>query len=356
MPPKTTRHELSAEERGIIIGMKMARTPLTEISSNTHHPITTVSSVIQRWEQTGTTASAPRSGRPLLLSPRDLRRIDLYISKNASTRRQTLKGVIEALDLEVSSKTLQRALEHLGYKRRIARVKPILTKKDMKQRLAFARKYKDWTAEEWGRVIWTDESSIKVGETRSGNCWVWRKKGEALHPDCVEKKKKRGTGNTFWGAFRLKKKGPGFFIKPERGENGKPKSITSATYRDQVLTDPLQQFRLESREELGEEPLIMEDNAPTHKKYAIPARNALGFESMNWPPNSPDLNPIENVWYVIKEQIFKDHWKVTSTGEMEEVVKKIWNEFPQEKMDNLVKSMERRINLILETKGGYIKY
>src|SRR5438477_13219448 len=39
----------------------------------------------------------------------------------------------------------------------------------------------------------------------------------------------------------------------------------------------------------------MEDNAPVHKKVCIPAREALRMETLEWPPNSPDLNPIENI-------------------------------------------------------------
>jgi transposase len=210
--------------------------------------------------------------------------------------------------------------------------------------------------EDWGKVIWIDESSMKVGASRSGNCWVWRKKGEALHPDCVEPKKKRGIGNTFWGCFRLDTKGPGFFIETEKGENGKKKSITSAVYQDQVLAGPLQVFRLESREELGEEPFIMEDNAPTHKKHAIPKRQELEIKCLDWPPSSPDLNPIEHVWTLMKEEYLRIHWRITSVGDMKKVVQELWENFSPEKLHKLVRSMENRINAILEVKGGYIKY
>ena len=42
-------------------------------------------------------------------------------------------------------------------------------------------------------------------------------------------------------------------------------------------------------------PIVMEDNAPVHKKVCIPVREALRMETLEWPPNSPDLNPIENI-------------------------------------------------------------
>ena len=51
--------------------------------------------------------------------------------------------------------------------------KPNLTPAMKEARLAFAVKYKDWTIEDWKRVIWTDETSVVLGQQR-GNHWVWR--------------------------------------------------------------------------------------------------------------------------------------------------------------------------------------
>jgi len=64
----------------------------------------------------------------------------------------------------VSERTLISTLKELGYTRGVARRRPLLKQLDMKRRLKFARAYKHWTVDDWRRVIFTDEMSIKVGQ------------------------------------------------------------------------------------------------------------------------------------------------------------------------------------------------
>src|SRR6202043_1655869 len=124
--------------------------------------------------------------------------------------------------------TLTNALSELRYTRSAARRRPLLKELDMKQRLKFAKAHKDWTVEDWNRVIFTDEMSIKVGQERTSRVFVWRKKGEEFHKDCVDERKRSTGGMMFWGAFRMGKIGPGFFFKLEKGQK-----INSVVYRDQ---------------------------------------------------------------------------------------------------------------------------
>jgi len=70
----------------------------------------------------------------------------------------------------------------------------------------------------------------------------------------------------FWGAFRWGKMGPGVFFELEDGTK-----VNSSIYRDQILTRPLQEFWEESFGDI-DMPIVMEDNAPPHKKVCIPVR------------------------------------------------------------------------------------
>ena len=115
--------------------------------------------------------------------------------------------------------TIQRALNEAGYKRRIARRCVFLNKRDRERRLKFANEHLHWTAEDWKRVLFSDEMSVKLFMERNSRDRVWRKKGEKYHRDCINyRKRPQGTGIIFWAVFRKGKMGPRVFFDLEKGE------------------------------------------------------------------------------------------------------------------------------------------
>jgi transposase len=154
----------------------------------------------------------------------------------------------------------------------------------------------------------------------------------------------------FWGAFRWGRMGPGVFFELKDG-----KKINSTIYRDQILMGPLHEFREESFEDV-EQPVVMEDNAPPHKKVCIPVRQGLGMKCHQHPPNSPDLNPIENIWAHMKHIISKDYAHITSQKVMKEVVVSIWNDFMDHRLDHLVERMPERIQAVIKARGGSTRF
>ena len=278
--------------------MAGSRHSLSEITSITNIPKGTLGDLKKR----GTGISKPWCGHPKKFSIADKRQIDLYIRRNATTRRATPESIIKALTLDASPKTVRNALKELGYTHKVAVRRPFLKDRDRKRRLQYAKRHQHWTVEDWKRVIFTDEMSIKIGMERHSRDMVWYKEGEKFHPDCINYRKRlSGVGMMFWGAFRMGKMGPGMFFELEPGVH-----INSTVYRDQVLTGPLQDFWFEAYGDI-EEPIVLEDNAPPHKKVCIPVREKLGMVCHQYLPNSPDLNPIENIWCHMKAVIAKDY-------------------------------------------------
>ena len=340
--------EWSPARRNQALGlMAGGRHSLHEITNITTIPKGTIGDLKKR----GTAISLPRSGRPTKFTERDKRHIEIYVRTNSKTRRTSLRHLIRDLSLNASENTVRKALRELGYDHKVAKRRPFLKKLDRKRRLQYAKRHQHWTVEDWARVIFTDEMAVKIGMERHSKDMVWRKDGEALHPDCINyRKRPSGTGMMFWGAFRMGKMGPGLFFDLEAG-----KHINFTVYRDQVLVGPLKEFWEDAFGDVTE-PIVLEDNAPPHKKVCIPVRTDLGMICHQHPPNSPDLNPIENIWCDMKRIIAKDYSHITSRGALMRAVVNIWNNYGDEKWDGLIASMPDRMQAVIAAKGGSTHY
>ena len=98
----------------------------------------------------------------------------------------------------------------------------------------------------------------------------------------------------------------------------------------------------------GKHVRLMQDGASCHKSdYPIKYLSNRGIQTLrDWPPSSPDLNPIENLWGILKNKI---EWKENMEREdMMEAATKAWNSIPKRVINNLVDSYEERLKLCEE--------
>ena len=94
-------------------------------------------------------------------------------------------------------------------------------------------------------------------------------------------------------------------------------------------------------------------------------KEILSLKSEDWkgmvcqqhPPNSPDLNPIENIWCHMQTVIAKDSLTSHREGElMMRIVQNLWDSYADEKWDGLIASMPDRMQAVMDAKGGSTKY
>jgi transposase len=152
------RRELDDFERGEICGMHKAGKKPQEISNALGIPRTTIQNVLKNPRP----VRSARTGRPLLYTERDQRHILQIIKK---TPNIIYAKLVEELSLIISPRTVRRMLYRLGIKKWIAKKRPMLTEVHAKVRLKFALKYKDWSYEEWCKVIFSNECSIQRGSS-----------------------------------------------------------------------------------------------------------------------------------------------------------------------------------------------
>ena len=97
----------------------------------------------------------------------------------------------------------------------------------------------------------------------------------------------------------------------------------------------------------------MQDNAPCHKaKVVMSYLSKQDFEIMDWPPQSPDLNPIENLWKTLGVKVMERN--PTNTEDLWVKLQEEWSKISIEDCQELIRSCSRRCAAIIESKGSFI--
>lgn len=101
--------------------------------------------------------------------------------------------------------------------------------------------------------------------------------------------------------------------------------------------------------------IFQHDNDPSHTAlYVKDWIRCNGIELLDWPPQYPDLNPIENLFGILKRLVAGQRYK--NKSELFETLKEEWLKKPQSTICNLISSMPRRCVEVFKNKGSYTKY
>jgi transposase len=144
-----------------------------------------------------------------------------------------------------------------------------------------------------------------------------------------------------WGGFSIRGKVNLFCFK----------NIMDAKFYVEILQNNIPQInRL-----MGGRWRLQQDNEPKHTSRLAKAflqENAP--EVMDWPSNSPDLNPIENLWCIVKRNVEKRLPK--NCDDLAQFMVEEWDSISDTVLTNLVNSMKERCNLVIDKKGERIPY
>ncbi|GFV95448.1 transposable element Tc1 transposase [Trichonephila clavipes] len=296
---QSVRRHLDAFTRGRIIGKLEEGRSVTSVAAE----FGIAHSIVSRlWRQFQTTETAIRgfsSGRPRGTTPADDRYIVLQARRN---RRQTAgeiaRHTTQATGRPISRFTVARRLHGGGlFARRPVRCVP-LTPAHRRRRSLGCREHRNWRDNEWGRVLFTDESRFSLSSD-SHRILIWREREAAIIP-------------------RTSLKGTGA---------------------------------------MGLKFLFTDDNAPCHRTVAAEQLlESEDIERMDCPARSADLNLIEHVWDILGRRLAARTLPPVTIRELRLALQDEWASMPQQLIDTLILSMGRRCETCLAVRGDHIPY
>jgi len=130
-------------------------------------------------------------------------------------------------------------------------------------------------------------------------------------------------------------------------------SMTSKTYIKLLKTSMVTNIVRCS----GEDFLFMQDNAPIHRSQeTMTFFEEKGIDLLVSPANSPDLNPVENVWGLLARRVYADSRHFSDVKTLQKAIEDCWAALTMEELRPFVSSMPDRIFEVIRNQGGNTKY
>ncbi|GFV42352.1 transposable element Tcb1 transposase [Trichonephila clavipes] len=217
----------------------------------------------------------------------------LFLSNRKLNSSQILKQWTLISNVSVCPRTVRGRLPEIGLRGCKARPKPLLTEFQRKRRLTWAREHSLWTIKDWEKVIFSDESQFCISGNQS-SAYVRRHTHEEFSPQCLKPTVKYPTKGMVWGC--MSSHGVGRL------------HIVSGTVKAMNYIEILQNKLLPTVRDLfgNQSCIFQDDNARCHRAKVVQKwLKDHTVNRMNWPGQSPDFNPIENLCFKIGYEISK---------------------------------------------------
>jgi transposase len=344
-----SKKDLTEGQRGSIIYGYLRKDSVRAIAAAVGCGRSSVYNVIKKFRESSTLAPKNRPGRPRILTPLD--RANLKSLVTNGNRRLNIAQITNLFNIQsrkkktpVSKSTVRRALHDENLKSCVVRPKPFVSPENTKKRLDWCLAHKDWSIRRFRHVLWSDETTVCLFLGSPGR--AWRESHEKWDIECLNSTVKRSPGRMYWGCFSWYGVGP---LIPLNS------TATGASHVDilqRYVLPALENF--EGRKDCR--PFFQQDNARPHTaKVAMQFINENRIRTMDWPPQSPDLNPIENLWAEVKKSVLRKP-KPSNLSQLDILVKQAWYDIPPEYCRKLIMSMPDRVTACIRVGGKPTKY
>jgi len=329
--PKSKKHkrkELSILVRGEILGMKEGGMGYGAIAEKLKLPKSTVVSTIKRFGPRKNLASKKRSGRQPKVSPKDMKRLDSYIKRHWDA---TPKEIVASIPFPVKERQVYNLRRKLGYIPDSGKKIPKLNEAQKKERVKWCTKMKQKQMDD---AIWADEKPFEFGKVRRKS---YRKVSE---PQIVRPALKHPKRISIYAAISRKEKS---LI-----------TLWEGWQKSKDYCDTLEKTLI---------PFIKEHHKDTHCYYHDKDSTHTSKQTKNWlkdhkvkhkylPTNSPDLNPIEYLWWRLDARVQKH--KPQTFQEYKEKVFEEWDKISMKEVNDVIDHVSHLLPQIKEAEGAIV--
>ena len=293
---------------------------------------------VHRWQETHSLEDSERSGRRRCTTDETDQSIGLFSDEKPTL---TPKDIRRELQLPVSPHTISRRLDKIGLWGCVQETEHALTEFDLQRRLAFANEHLDKSEGWWARVFFSDECNFYLGH--HGRTYVRRPVGASHDPKYMRQERQLHGKVSLWGCICAEGLGHAELYAG---------SLDSTRHRDilrRSLIKSLRQFYPDGPW------TFQQDNVRFHTTpETVTYLHEKGETLIEWPPWSPDLNRIENLWNVLKARVYS---RFPQTMErMEQFIREEWADTDLKYISHICRSMPRRLQLLLDNNGHKISY
>lgn len=338
------RKEISRDIRKLIVKLRNDGNSYGEIAKIVQISRAIVQTIIKNYHSTNTTENKHRSGTPSKLSDREKRNIIRIVTDEPRTNAVNIaKDLEKSKQMSIHPETIRNVLRANEFHSRIPRKKPFISEANMKKRLEFAKLHKSDDMSFWKNVIFSDESKYNIFGY-DGKQRVWRKPNTAMAiQNLLPTVKHGGASVMVWGCISAAGVGNLVFI-----ENNMDRYVYLNILKTNLKTSV-------AKMGLSGKWIFQQDNDPKHTSLIVKEWLLQNVpQQLHSPPQSPDLNPIENIWDELDRRIRKN--KITCKKDLKKALVEEWDKIGSDETTNLISSMPKRIQAVLDANGGPTKY
>jgi transposase len=253
---------------------------------------------VKRFSETKGYTRRVGSGRKRSTTDRDDHFLNLTILRNRDTTAVRARNELEEVrGVAVSEQTVRKRLEEHGLSARTLAYCLLLTREHLVARLLIVHEHRNWRIEEWGRILFTDESRFCL-RSPDGRQRVWRRTGERVAQCNFVPGISFGSGSIMvWGGINM-----------------------------------------------GARTILMHDNARPHIAQIVNEYlDTVEIHHMIWPARSSDLNPIEHVWDMVGRRVKVRTPAPANLRNLSAAVIQEWQEIDQAVIQDLFEGISRRM-------------